>query len=190
MCRWYEASASAEEIEKICFVHITLLLIPIYEGFLYPVPTCEGVCVCVCVCVYVFHGGGAFSHQAVLRWQQGVWEFSPILTLSTWWRAQSCKTLHFWHQAQAQVVTWASEWLQTGGSCDLLLRFDSFPRMAHRTHFSVFSFLATPRSLWDLSSPTRDRTWALAAKAPSPDHWTAREFLNTRICVDWMWGKQ
>ena len=34
-----------------------------------------------------------------------------------------------------------------------------------------FFFLAAPRSLWDLSSPTR----ALAVKAPSPNHWTARE---------------
>ena len=28
----------------------------------------------------------------------------------------------------------------------------------------------------DLSSVTRGWTWALAVKAPSPDHWTAREF--------------
>ena len=28
----------------------------------------------------------------------------------------------------------------------------------------------------DLSSLTRDRTWAMAVKAPSPNHWTTREF--------------
>ena len=35
-------------------------------------------------------------------------------------------------------------------------------------------FLAAPRS-WDLSSQTRDWTWALAVKALSPNHWTARQ---------------
>ena len=30
--------------------------------------------------------------------------------------------------------------------------------------------------LWDLSSPTRDQTQALAVKVPSPNHWTTREF--------------
>ena len=39
-----------------------------------------------------------------------------------------------------------------------------------------FFFLATPHGLWGLISPTSDRTWALAVKAPSPNHWTAREF--------------
>ena len=30
--------------------------------------------------------------------------------------------------------------------------------------------------LWDLSSPTRDWTWALAVKAPSANPWSARAF--------------
>ena len=37
-------------------------------------------------------------------------------------------------------------------------------------------FLAVLCGLWDLSSPTRYRTWALAVKVPSPNHWTARKF--------------
>ena len=37
-------------------------------------------------------------------------------------------------------------------------------------------FLAT--WLMDLSCLTRDQTWALAVKALSPNHWTAREFLK------------
>ena len=41
--------------------------------------------------------------------------------------------------------------------------------------FSFLSFLAMLRGLWDLSSLTGDRTWALAVKAQSPNHWTARE---------------
>ena len=41
-----------------------------------------------------------------------------------------------------------------------------------------FFFFAMPRGLWDLSSPTRDRTQAPAVKAPSPNHWTTREFLK------------
>ena len=37
---------------------------------------------------------------------------------------------------------------------------------------TMIMILATSRGLWDLSSPTRDRTWAPAVKAPSPNHWT------------------
>ena len=32
-----------------------------------------------------------------------------------------------------------------------------------------------PCSLWDLSSPTRDQTQAMAVKAKSINHWTTRE---------------
>ena len=42
--------------------------------------------------------------------------------------------------------------------------------------FLSFFLLAMPCSLQDLSSPTRERTQATAVKAPSPNHWTAREF--------------
>ena len=41
--------------------------------------------------------------------------------------------------------------------------------------FCFLLFLATWHGLWDLSSLTRDWTWATAVKAPSPNHWTARE---------------
>ena len=41
----------------------------------------------------------------------------------------------------------------------------------------LFCFvLAAPCSWRDLSSPTRDWTWATAVKAPSPNQWTTREF--------------
>ena len=49
-------------------------------------------------------------------------------------------------------------------------------------HFTFFVFvLATPQGLWDLSSSTRDQTWAssshpLTGSVPSPNHWTARGF--------------
>ena len=42
--------------------------------------------------------------------------------------------------------------------------------------FYFILFLAALHGLQDLSSPTRDWTWALAVKVPSPNHWTAREF--------------
>ena len=35
--------------------------------------------------------------------------------------------------------------------------------------------------MWDLSSLHRDGTVSLAVKAWSPNHWTAREFLNGKI---------
>ena len=37
-------------------------------------------------------------------------------------------------------------------------------------------FLATPRSLQDLSSSTRDRTQAPGSESAKSNHWTAREF--------------
>ena len=43
------------------------------------------------------------------------------------------------------------------------------------SEYRCFFFVA-PGSFWDLSSLTRDGTWALAVKARSPNHWTAREF--------------
>ena len=48
----------------------------------------------------------------------------------------------------------------------------------------LLSFLATPHSMEDLSSPTRDQTHAPAVGAWSPNHWTTGEvpkisrFLN------------
>ena len=36
-------------------------------------------------------------------------------------------------------------------------------------------FLATLHGLQHISSQTRDRTWATAVKALSPNHWTSRE---------------
>ena len=39
-----------------------------------------------------------------------------------------------------------------------------------------FFFLAAPHSLRDLNTLTRDQTQAPAVKAPSLNHWTAKEF--------------
>lgn len=41
-----------------------------------------------------------------------------------------------------------------------------------------FFFWTMTCGLWDLSSPSRDRTRAPAVKTASPNHWTAREFLQ------------
>ena len=41
--------------------------------------------------------------------------------------------------------------------------------------------LVVPHGLWDLSSLIRDRIWALEVKMLSPNHWTARKFLNNTI---------
>ena len=41
-----------------------------------------------------------------------------------------------------------------------------------------FVFSAMPCGLWDLSSPTRDWTWAPTVKAQSPNHWTARDYVS------------
>ena len=66
----------------------------------------------------------------------------------------------------------------------LPLRAFSFPLTSFGLSALCFSFflsffffnLASPHSLWDLSSPTRDQTQAPAVKALSPNHRTTREF--------------
>ena len=43
-------------------------------------------------------------------------------------------------------------------------------------YYYYYYYLAVPRSLWNLSSPTRDQTVPSAVKVLSPNHCTAREF--------------
>ena len=45
----------------------------------------------------------------------------------------------------------------------------------------LFFFFAILRGLQDLSSLTRDRTQAMAVKAPSPNYWTVREFPENAL---------
>ena len=40
----------------------------------------------------------------------------------------------------------------------------------------LFSFLAAPHGMRDLSSPTRNEPEPPAVEAQSPNHWTTREF--------------
>ena len=46
---------------------------------------------------------------------------------------------------------------------------------------NIFFFLAAPLGLPDLSSLTSDQTRAPALKAPSPNHWAAREFPRFQL---------
>ena len=39
------------------------------------------------------------------------------------------------------------------------------------------------RGMWDLSSQTRDRTWAPCMEALSINHWSAMEFPRWGVCV-------
>ena len=41
----------------------------------------------------------------------------------------------------------------------------------------LFIYLAVPYGMWDLSSPTRDRTQAMTVKAQSPNHCVTRKVL-------------
>ena len=68
---------------------------------------------------------------------------------------------------------WASE--GSAWSDGFFLSLSSLPCFFFFS-FPFFNFLATLLGLRDLSSPTRDGTRARALKAPSPNHWTAREF--------------
>ena len=53
-----------------------------------------------------------------------------------------------------------------------------------------FFFLATLHILWDLSSLPRDRTWASAVKAPSPNHWATRIHGNINSSTLMALGKK
>ena len=48
-------------------------------------------------------------------------------------------------------------------------------------HLFYLFFFFWKCSLWDLSSTTRDQTWAPAVKVLNPKHWPAREFRFTFI---------
>ena len=50
-------------------------------------------------------------------------------------------------------------------------------------NIAFFFFFAMPHGLRDLSSPPRDRTWALGVEAQSPNHWTVKEFLSSVLKV-------
>ena len=54
------------------------------------------------------------------------------------------------------------------------------PGIHMQEYLGGFLFLATPRGLWDSSSPTRDqpriKPRPSAVKSQSPKHWTTREF--------------
>ena len=47
----------------------------------------------------------------------------------------------------------------------------------------VFLFSVMLSGLQDLSSPTRDLTWATSVKAWSPNHWSARESLENVLGI-------
>ena len=53
----------------------------------------------------------------------------------------------------------------------------NFKQRNDMIYFCLFVCFAVPLSLQDLSFPTMDRTWVLAVKVPSLNHWTIREFL-------------
>ena len=64
-------------------------------------------------------------------------------------------------------------------SCSVLqVRYLCFKQNKKPQLVAFFFFLVIPHCMWDLSSLIRDWTRAPAAKALSPNHWTARELLN------------
>ena len=50
-----------------------------------------------------------------------------------------------------------------------------------QTSSSFFFFLVSLFGLQDLSSLTRDLTWALEMEVQSPKHWTSKEFPQLAI---------
>ena len=120
-------------------------------------------------------------------------EFSSFLRLSNiplCVYTTSCLSIHPWMDTWMTSIFWLL-WIillmNMGVQISLwdsaFNSFGVYPEVELLDHISFyipflfsFSFLAVPRSLRDLSSPTRVWTWAWAVKALSPNHWTAREF--------------
>ena len=65
--------------------------------------------------------------------------------------------------------------LVSGESLLLGLHMDTFLLCPYMMGRDLFFFSKMAR-MWDLSSPTRDRTQALTMKVLSPHHWIAKEF--------------
>ena len=81
---------------------------------------------------------------------------------------------------------WSSGWkLPVGSVCIFHLVYDVLfscwrfkIRIVHLRIIQISSFFYLffwPRSLWDLSSPTRDWTWAPTVKVQNPNHQATRE---------------
>ena len=91
--------------------------------------------------------------------------------------------LPFWTSYKLNYITVNHPWLAF--LINMILEFISVEKKISQWYslnffFSFFLFLlflAALCGLWDPSFPTRDWSRALAVKVPSPNHWTAREFL-------------
>ena len=96
------------------------------------------------------------------------------------WRCKSRRTrAHFrFVSPRRNQTSWRSHKSRTAPSVLIRTVFAAMDRNPQYTEALIslsFFFLAMPHGLWDLSSPTRDRTRAPSSEAPSPNHWTARE---------------
>ena len=78
------------------------------------------------------------------------------------------------YTASAQVTCTKTAMSWDVGSGDVTVINSKLKQKA--SIFVWFVFQATTCGLQDLNSPTKDWTWAPAMKAPSPYHWTIREF--------------
>ena len=80
---------------------------------------------------------------------------------------------------QARVLEWVAISYQCWSELSVLCNgcgLSIIYSMSTICLFVIFFFL--PCSLWDISSPSRDWTWATAVKLLSPNCWNAREFLH------------
>ena len=73
---------------------------------------------------------------------------------------------------------------ETGWSNSLkVLTPDKLVLTQEKRRREIWQLLPAPCGLPDLSSPTRDWIQAMAMKAPSPNHWTTREFQADTTCT-------
>ena len=66
--------------------------------------------------------------------------------------------------------------MPSSAGSQILCKLSSYIQTQGTFRFFFFFFFDVPRSSWDLSSPTRDRTRAPEVEAWSPNCWIAREF--------------
>ena len=102
--------------------------------------------------------------QMNFTWGHPATWFPPLPSVPSWpWSSQS---------AYFVLTNLSAEMWFTSLFC--LLQHEVI-RMTHdwEKNCNFFGHIA---GLWDVSLPTKDQTWAPVVKAPSPNHWTVREF--------------
>ena len=136
-------------------------------------PGQEGKNRSLCITLRPLHAVSQQRHVAPSLGMRGGWE--QPLSRATGSRGQLRHRM-LQLQAPRTVLHGHPQWegKREAGYCDLTVLVCLFI-------FNFFSLLATPCGMWDLSSPTRDRSRTPCIEKRSLNHWTSREVLTVFV---------